>query len=103
MAGEVSAVDGALKQGAQAVAQSRAELKTELSSLEGKLSSIGLAWKGQGAVAFTQLMARWRDDASKMVGALDEFEQNLNSSGTSYDTADESQSTVMSKLTQRLG
>lgn len=103
MAGEVSAVEGALKQGAQAVVQSRGELQKELNGLEGKLSSIGSSWTGQGAVAFTQLMARWRDDATKMVNALNEFEANLNSSSTTYDTSDETQSTSMSNLTQRLG
>ncbi|PFG32803.1 WXG100 family type VII secretion target [Sanguibacter antarcticus] len=103
MAGEVSAVEGALEQGAQAVVQSRTELQKELVGLEGKLSSIGSSWTGQGAVAFTQLMARWRDDASKMVGALNDFEANLRSSSTAYDSADETQSTSMTHLTQRLG
>jgi WXG100 family type VII secretion target len=103
VAGEVSAVEGALKQGAQAVVQSRGELQKELNGLEGKLSSIGSAWTGQGAVAFTSLMSRWREDASKMINALNEFEANLNSSSTTYDSADETQSTSMTNLTQRLG
>lgn len=103
MAGEVSAVDGALKQGAQAVSQSRTELKSELNSLEGKLASIGSGWTGQGAVAFNQLMTRWREDATKMVSALDEFEQNLNASGVSYDTSDDQQSAGLNALTARLG
>lgn len=103
MAGEVSAVDGALKQGAQAVSQSRGELQGELKSLEGKLASIGASWTGQGAVAFNQLMTRWREDASKMVGALDEFERNLTDSGASYDTSDDQQSTGLNALTARLG
>jgi hypothetical protein len=38
-----------------------------------------------------------------MVNALNEFEANLNSSGTSYDTADQTQSSSMTNLTQRLG
>ncbi|WP_024286910.1 WXG100 family type VII secretion target [Cellulomonas sp. KRMCY2] len=103
MAGEVSAADGALKAGAAAVAQSRAELKQELSSLEGKLAGIGSAWKGQGAVAFTTLMNRWRDDATKIINALNEFEANLQSSQSSYTAADDAQSSAMSRLTSRLG
>lgn len=103
MAGEVSAVDGALKQGAKAVSQSKTELQGELKGLEGKLASIGQAWTGQGAVAFNQLMTRWREDATKMVGALDEFERNLTDSGTAYDTSDDQQSAGLSALTARLG
>src|SRR5450756_1818142 len=77
MAGEVSAADGALKAGATAVAQSRAELKQQLKALEGNLSGIGAKWKGQGAVAFGALMVRWNEDANKIINALDTFEANL--------------------------
>jgi WXG100 family type VII secretion target len=103
MAAEVSAADGALKQGADAVAQSRDELRRELSSLEGKLSGIGSHWQGQGAVAFNALMARWREDATKIVNALNEFEANLQSSQASYTAADEAQQSTFSRLQGRLG
>jgi WXG100 family type VII secretion target len=103
MAAEVSAADGALKQGADAVAQSRGELQRELSSLEGKLSGIGSHWQGQGAVAFNQLMARWREDANKIVSALNEFESNLLTSQSTYTASDEAQQSSFSRLQGRLG
>ncbi len=103
MAGEVSAADGALKAGAAAVGQSRGELQRELSALEGKLAGIGSAWKGQGAVAFTTLMNRWREDATKIVNSLNEFEANLQSSQTTYTAADDEQQSSMNRLTSRLG
>ena len=103
MAGEVSAADGALKAGAAAVAQSRSELRNELSVLEGKLAGIGAQWKGQGAGAFTALMTRWREDANKIISALNEFEANLESSQTTYTSADDAQMASMNKLTSRLG
>lgn len=103
MAAEVSAADGALKQGADAVAQSRGELQRELSSLEGKLSGIGSQWQGQGAVAFNALMARWREDANKIVSALNEFESNLLTSQSTYTASDEAQQSAMSRLQGRLG
>ena len=103
MAAEVSAADGALKQGAGVVSQARADLKGELSSLEGKLAGIGAHWQGQGAVAFNQLMQRWRGDATKIVSALDEFEQNLLQSQASYTASDETQQSTFSRLSGRLG
>ncbi|MCU1433121.1 MAG: hypothetical protein JWP95_2226 [Actinotalea sp.] len=103
MAAEVSAADGALKAGAAAVAQSRSELQRELTVLEGKLAGIGAQWKGQGAVAFTALMTRWREDANKIISALNEFETNLNSSQTTYTAADDTQSASMNRLSGRLG
>ena len=103
MAGEVSAADGALKAGAAAVGSSRGELQNELRSLEGKLAGIGSAWKGQGAVAFATLMNRWREDATKIVSSLNEFEANLQSSQTTYTAADDEQQASMNRLTSRLG
>jgi|SRR5665648_259483 len=103
MAGEVSAADGALKAGATAVAQSRAELKQQLKALEGNLSGIGAKWKGQGAVAFGTLMVRWNEDANKIINALDTFEANLVSSQSTYTAADDAQASAMSNLTNRLG
>ena len=103
MAAEVSAADGALKQGADAVAQSRGELQRELAALEGKLSGIGSHWQGQGAVAFNTLMARWREDANKIVSSLNEFESNLLSSQSTYTASDEAQQSSFSRLQGRLG
>lgn len=103
MAAEVSAADGALKQGADVVARSRADLQRELSALEGKLSGIGAHWQGQGAVAFNQLMVRWRDDASKIVASLNEFEQNLLDSQSTYTASDDAQQAAFSRLSGRLG
>jgi WXG100 family type VII secretion target len=103
MAAEVSAADGALKQGADVVARSRGELQRELSSLEGKLAGIGSHWQGQGAVAFNQLMARWREDATKIVSALNEFESNLVSSQSTYTASDDAQQSVFNRLSGRLG
>lgn len=103
MAGEVSAADGALKAGANVVAQTRGSLQQQLQVLDGKLAGIGAGWQGQGAVAFAQLMARWREDATKIINALNEFEANLVSSQSTYTASDESQAASLSALTGRLG
>ncbi len=103
MAGEVSAADGALKAGASAVAQSRADLQQQLQVLEGKLAGIGGQWVGQGAVAFSTLMTRWRDNSSKIINALNEFENNLVTSQSTYTATDDAQSSAMNRLQSRLG
>lgn len=102
MAGEVSAADGALKAGADVVATTRGSLQQQLSALEGKLSSVGSGWQGQGAVAFSNLMTRWREDATKIISALNEFETNLVSSQSTYTASDDSQAQVMSSIAGRL-
>jgi WXG100 family type VII secretion target len=103
MAGEVSAADGALKAGAGVVSQTRGSLQQQLQVLDGKLAGIGSGWQGQGAVAFTQLMSRWREDSTKIIGALNEFEANLTSSQSTYTASDDDQAQRLGKLTSRLG
>src|SRR5659263_674233 len=103
MAGEGSAADGALKAGAIAVSQSRAELKQQLKALEGNLSGIGAKWKGQGAVAFGALMVRWNEDANKIINALDTFEATLGCSPSTCAAADDAQASAMGSLANRLG
>lgn len=103
MAGEVSAADGALKQGADVVAQSRSALLQQIQVLEGKLAGVGAGWAGQGAVAFSSLMTRWREDATKMVNALNEFEANLISSQSTYSAADDQQAQSLGNFNARLG
>lgn len=98
MAGDITAAEGALKAGADAIGQARADLTSELNKLEGQLSQIGSRWQGQGAVAFTQLMARWREDATKIVGALNDFEANLVAGQNTYTAADEAQGQEFTKL-----
>lgn len=103
MAVEVSAGEGALRAGAAAVAQARTELKGQTDALDGKLSGIGSSWKGEGAIAFQSLMARWREDAQKLTAALDTFEANLRASDQTYVSADEAQKSSMANLTAMLG
>ena len=103
MAAEVSAADGALRDGAAKVAQARSELKQQLKVLEGNLAGIGSKWKGQGAGAFSVLMARWNEDANKIINSLDVFEANLLSSQSTYSAADDAQAAAMSRLSGRLG
>lgn len=103
MAGEVSAAEGALKAGADAVAQSRNELLQQLKVLEGNLAGIGSHWQGQGAVAFTRLMQRWQQNATAIINALNEFEANLVSSQNTYTATDDQAQQTANALAQRLG
>lgn len=103
MTGGISAGEGAIKQGAGVVADTKTQLDSELSNLRGKLSGIGAQWQGAGAAAFTQLMTRWDSDAAKIISALNEFEENLRASDTAYVTSDDAAQTSMNKLQSRLG
>ena len=103
MAGEVSAADGALDRGAKIVSDSRSQLTQQLKSLEGKLASIGAQWKGSGSSAFQSTMTRWNQDSTKIISALNSFEENLKSSQSTYTSTDDSTSSSFNNLASRLG
>lgn len=103
MAGEVTKQDQALTRGAQMVDAARGDLEQQLSSLRGKMSGIGAQWVGAGSTAFQNVMTRWDEDSRKIIQALNEFEQNLRASDTTYNAADDAQSSTFGKLSGRLG
>jgi len=100
---EVSAADGALQRGATIVAESKAALHGELSSLEGRLSGIGAQWQGAGSAAFANVMSQWREKSNRIINALDNFEENLKQSQTTYTASDDTASQAMNRLQGRLG
>jgi WXG100 family type VII secretion target len=103
MAGEFSKQDASLDRGARLVADARAELEQQLSTLRGRLAGIGGQWQGGGSAAFQSLMVRWDDDARKITSALTTFENNLRASESTYNTADDTQQATYARLAGRLG
>jgi WXG100 family type VII secretion target len=99
--GGVSAADGALARGAKIVANAKQQLDQEMKTLESRLQS--LQWQGSGASSFRTLMERWNQDQRKLTGALDTFEQNLLSSGKTYEEKDTAAKSKMDKHAAGLG
>lgn len=100
--GQVLVGEGALKKGAETIASSRTELKGRLSASEGRLANVGAGWTGDAATQFTVLMARWNEDADKIVRSLDEFEANLNAASRSYQEHEERQASQLKSLLGRI-
>lgn len=103
MSGGISKQEDALNRGAQLVVEAKADLNSQLSLLKGNLQGIGSHWAGQGAVAFTQAMTRWEENAKKIITALDEFERNLKDTEASYAASDAEQQQAFGRLSNRLG
>lgn len=102
MAGQIAAQDGAILKGADTVANTRAELNQQITTLRGQMDSIGGGWQGNASVAFGRLMVRWDEEARKTTGALEGFEENLRGAQRDYDTSDTDQSDTFSHFASRL-
>lgn len=100
--GQMLVGEGALKKGAETIASSRTELKGCLSALKDCLVNVGAGWVGEAATQFAVLMARWSEDADKIVGSLDEFEANLNAASHSFQEHEEQQASQLKSLLGRI-
>lgn len=101
MPNSFSKQEAALTRGATHVESARSELVSQLSALRGRLA--GIAWQSGGAVAFQSMMARWDEDARRILEALSSFEANLRASETTYDTTDQAQEAAYARMAGRLG
>jgi WXG100 family type VII secretion target len=101
MPNQFSKQDAALDRGATYVAAAQADLTQQLAALRSKL--MGLQWTSGGATAFQSMMARWDDDARRILAALSGFENNLRASESTYNTTDQMQEEAYARMAGRLG
>lgn len=100
---QVSAADGALQRGAKIVSDSKQQITTELNAIQNKLSGIGAAWVGAGSSAFQATFAQWQEKSRRITNTLDQFEQNLLDSQTTYTATDDTSAQAQTKFQGRLG
>lgn len=91
----ISAQEGALKRGAQAVGEAKAGIDQQVKFVRGEIEQVSGFWTGAAAVAYGQLMRRWDEETRKLNDVLITLEDAL--AGTEKDqaaTEDESISTI---------
>jgi WXG100 family type VII secretion target len=85
MAQVISAEEGALRRGAQAVGEAKAGIDTQVKNVRGEIEQLRSYWSGGAAASFTGLMTRWEEQATKLNNVLVTLEAAL--SGTEKDQA----------------
>lgn len=73
----ISAEEGALRAGAEAVNRTKGEVETEVRKVRGEIEQLRGFWTGAAAVAYTNLMTRWDEQATKLNNILIELEDAL--------------------------
>jgi WXG100 family type VII secretion target len=103
MADVISAEEGALKRGAQAVSEAKAGIDQQTKNVRGEIEQVSGFWKGAAATAFTGLMNRWDEETRKLNNVLDTLEAAL--SGTEKDQAatEESHQQTIGNLSGMMG
>ena len=98
MADVISAEEGALRRGAQAVGEAKQGIDQQVKKVRGEIDQLRGYWQGGAAVAFTGLMTNWDEQARKLNEVLVTLEEAL--SGTEKDQAatEEEHSSTISGL-----
>ena len=85
MANVISAEEGALKRGAQAVNTAKAGIDQQAKKVRGEIDQLRGFWSGSAATAFTGLMSSWDEKARNLNEVLVTLEAAL--AGTEKDQA----------------
>lgn len=95
MAEVIAAEEGALRAGADAVAEAKDSIDQRIATVRGEIEQLGGFWSGAAASSFAQLLSRWDEESGKLNNVLIELEDALR--GTEKDQAqaeDDHQQTI---------
>ena len=97
-------VDGAsLAAGAQAAKAAEDEVINHIKRLDAAVDEIRQHWQGRAANAFHGVMERYRDDITKLTGALREISDLLEKSANMHMANEDSQLDLINKFVAGLG
>ncbi|KQQ92844.1 WXG100 family type VII secretion target [Leifsonia sp. YIM 134122] len=85
MADQISAEEGALRKGAQAVRETKTGVDQQVKKVRGEIDQLRGFWTGAAAGSFTTLMTRWDEQTRKLNEVLVTLEAAL--AGTEKDQA----------------
>lgn len=103
MANVISAEEGALRRGAQAVSTAKSGIDQQTKKVRGEIDQLRGYWSGAAATAFTTLLNSWDEKAKNLNEVLVTLEAAL--SGTERDQAatEESHQQTISGLGSMMG
>lgn len=90
MADVISAEEGALRKGAEAVNTAKLNIEKQIKTVRGEIEQLRSFWTGGAATSFTGLMNRWDEESNKLNNVLITLEEALR--GTEKDQAASEQS-----------
>jgi len=86
----ISAEEGALRAGAEAVNRTKVAVDLEVRKVRGEIDQLRGFWTGSAAGAYTNLMTRWDEQASKLNNILLELEDALRGTESAQASDEES-------------
>lgn len=103
MAERISAEEGALKRGQQAVNEAKVGIDNHTKKVRGEISQLSGYWSGAAAASFTQLMARWDEETQKLNNVLVTLEENLRSTEIDQAQTEQAHQDAIANLGSMMG
>lgn len=85
----IGKADGVVLAAAADVGQTRSELQGDLAALRTRLDGMAGQWEGRGHRAFMNAVESWQATADRVVRSLDDFEEQLRATESTYDEAED--------------
>ncbi|QIM19347.1 WXG100 family type VII secretion target [Leucobacter coleopterorum] len=98
MANTISAEEGALRKGQQAVADAKQGIDAQTKAVRNKIQEMSGYWKGAAAGAFTQLMNSWDTETVKLNNVLIELERSMKDTETDQAQTEDSHQQAIRNL-----
>jgi len=99
----ISAEEGALKRGAEAVNTAKSGIDEQVKKVRTELDQVAGFWTGAAAGSYTQLLGRWNDETTKLNQVLVELEDALRGTERDQAASEESHQQTISGLSSILG
>lgn len=98
MAQNISAEEGALRQGAEAVSTAKGNIQKQISNVRGEIEQLRGFWTGAAANSFTQLLGSWDTKANKLNDVLVTLEDALRGTEREQAASEDSHQQTISGL-----
>ena len=98
MASNISAEEGALRQGAEAVSTAKQNIQKQISNIHGEIEQLRGYWTGAAANSFTQLLTSWDTKAKKLNDVLVTLEDALRGTEREQAASEEAHQQTISGL-----
>lgn len=100
---QISAEEGALARGAQAVNDAKTGIDQQVKFVRGEIEQVSAFWTGAAAGSFAQLMTRWDEETRKLNNVLVTLEDALRGTERDQSSTEDSNIQTISGLGSMMG
>ncbi|HEY4021595.1 MAG TPA: WXG100 family type VII secretion target [Pseudonocardiaceae bacterium] len=103
MAGSFKTGADELQRAGTQMEDTNSQLMSNLSKLASECEQIRGTWQGAAAIAFTNLMSRFEEDAKNLNNSLQQISEAIGANATNYRQQEQEAQQSMSSITNTLG